>query len=107
VARLFRLALEEGAAGARYHAVAEESISLLAIAESIGRRLKVPVGSRTQDEAAKHFGWLAPFVVADNPVSSKLTQERLGWAPANSGLLEDLNRPIVAARESLDGNSHQ
>ena len=39
---LYRLALEKGAAGARYHAVEEEGIALKAIAEAIGRGLKVP-----------------------------------------------------------------
>jgi nucleoside-diphosphate-sugar epimerase len=98
-ARLFRLAMENGAAGARYHAIAEESIPLRVIAESIGRQLNVPVVSKTRDEAARHFGWLAPFVSADNPVSSELTQERLGWKPVNRGLLEDLIRPIAAGRK--------
>lgn len=43
---------------------------------------------------AKHFGWLAPFVTADNPVSRKLTQEQLGWPPTHSILFQDLGIPI-------------
>jgi nucleoside-diphosphate-sugar epimerase len=94
-AHLFRLALETGSAGARYHAAAEDGIPVREIAEIIGRRLKVPVVSKSSKDAAKHFGWLAPFVAADNPVSSQLTQERLGWHPAQAGLLSDLGEAEV------------
>ncbi|MGC1594582.1 MAG: SDR family oxidoreductase, partial [Candidatus Acidiferrales bacterium] len=54
-ARLYRLALEKGVAGARYHAVAEEGVPLRDIAEAIGRRLNVPVVSKSPEEAAAHF----------------------------------------------------
>jgi nucleoside-diphosphate-sugar epimerase len=54
-AHLFRLALEKGAAGARYHAAAEEGLPVREIAEVIGQRLKVPVVSKSPAEAAKHF----------------------------------------------------
>lgn len=76
-AHLFRLALEKGEAGARYHAVAEEGVPILDIANVIGRRLKVQVAAKSPKEVARHFGWLAPFLSADNPVSSALTQELL------------------------------
>ncbi len=89
-ARLFRLALENGPAGGTYHGVAEEGIPFREIAGVIGRRLNVPVVSKTAAEGAKQFGFLAPFVPMDNPTSSKLTQERLGWKPMQAGLLEDL-----------------
>jgi nucleoside-diphosphate-sugar epimerase len=42
-ASLYRLALEKGSAGARYHAVGEEGVPLREIAEAIGRGLKLPV----------------------------------------------------------------
>jgi nucleoside-diphosphate-sugar epimerase len=92
VARLFRLALESGPAGGTYHGVAEEGIPFGEIAQLIGRRLNVPVVSKTPAEAGKQFSFLSGFVAADNPVSSKLTQERLGWRPAGPGLLTDLER---------------
>jgi nucleoside-diphosphate-sugar epimerase len=92
-ARLFRLALEKGSAGAKYHAVAEEGIPFLEISELIGRRLGLPVVAKTPEEAAKLFSWLAPFVTADNPASSASTQERLGWEPTNASLLDDLDQP--------------
>ncbi|HEY1946822.1 MAG TPA: SDR family oxidoreductase [Bryobacteraceae bacterium] len=92
VARLYRLALEKGDAGARYHAVDEEGVPLREIAEVIGRGLKVPVVAMSREEAAQHFGFLGFFVGADCPASSAQTQERLGWRPtAQPGLIEDLN----------------
>lgn len=92
-ARLYRLALEKGSAGARFHAVAEEGVPLREIAEAIGRRLNVPVVSKSPEEAAEHFGWLGFFVGGDAPASSAQTQERLGWRPTQTGLISDLDRP--------------
>ena len=91
-ARLYTLALEKGVAGARYHAVAEEGLPVRKIAEVIGRRLNVPVVAKSPEEAAGHFGWFAPFVSADAPASSALTQERLGWRPAQPDLISDLEQ---------------
>ena len=91
-ARLFRLALENGPAGGTYHGVAEEGIPFRDIAGVIGRRLNVPVISKSLVEAAKQFSFLAPFIPMDNPTSSKLTQERLGWKPTQPGLLADLDQ---------------
>jgi len=90
-AHLYRLALEKGSARARYNAVAEEGIPLREIAEVVGRGLKVPVVSKSAEEAGEHFGWLAHFVGADVPASSALTQQRLGWRPKGPGLIADLN----------------
>ena len=90
VARLYRLALEKGVAGARYNAVAEDGVPLREIAEAIGRGLKVPVVSKSPEEAGEHFGWLGMFVGFDMPASSALTRERLGWRPTGPGLMADL-----------------
>lgn len=91
-ARLYRLALEKGTAGGRYHAIAEEGVSLREIAEAIGRGLKVPVVAKSAEEAAEHFGWLGLFVGMDFPASSALTQERLGWRlTGQPGMISDLN----------------
>jgi nucleoside-diphosphate-sugar epimerase len=92
-ARLYRLALEKGDTGVRYHAVAEEGVPLREIAEAIGRGLKVPVVAKSPEEAAEHFGFLGFFAGADGPASSALTQERLGWRLTQQpGLIADLNR---------------
>ena len=91
-AHLYRLALEKGSAGARYNAVAEEGVPLREIAQAIGRGMKVPVVSKSAEEAAEHFGWLGMFVGADIPASSSLTQQRLGWRPTGPKLIDDLNQ---------------
>ena len=54
-ARVYRMALEKNAAGARYHAVAEEGVPLQTIAEAIGRRLTIPVVSMSPEDAGAHF----------------------------------------------------
>ena len=91
VAPVYRLALEQGLPGARYHAVAEEGVPVRAIAEAIGHGLQVPIVSLSADEMADHFGWLAFAVAMDAPASSALTQQRLGWSPSEQpGLIDDL-----------------
>ncbi len=92
-AHLFRLALEKGSAGARYHAVADEGVPVRDIAEVIGRRLNVPVVAKSPAEAADHFGFLGFVLSIDGPASSAQTQERLGWRPMQPGLIPDLDRP--------------
>jgi nucleoside-diphosphate-sugar epimerase len=92
VARLYRLALEKRRPGARYHAVDEEGIAVRDIAEVVGRGLKVPVVAMSPEEAAGHFGWLAPFAGMDMPASSAQTRERLGWRPTGPGLIADLEQ---------------
>jgi nucleoside-diphosphate-sugar epimerase len=90
-AHLYRLVLEKGIAGATYHGVADEGIPTREIAEAIGRGLNVPVVSKSPEEAAGHFGWIARFFGIDGPASSALTQERLGWRAVHPGLIADLN----------------
>jgi nucleoside-diphosphate-sugar epimerase len=90
VARVYRLALEKGSAGATYHAVAEEGVCIKDIAEVIGKQLNVPIVSKTTEEAQEHFGWLALTVGEDNPSSSTKTQELLGWSPEYPSLISDL-----------------
>jgi nucleoside-diphosphate-sugar epimerase len=92
-AHLFRLVLERGAAGARYHGVAEEGVPFRDIAGVIGRRLNVPVVSKNPGEAGGHFGWFAHFAALDNPASSQRTRELLGWRPGQPRLIPDLDRP--------------
>jgi nucleoside-diphosphate-sugar epimerase len=89
-ARVYRLALERRASGARYHAVAEVGVPLREIATVIGRRLGVPVVSMTAEEASDQFGWFAGIVGMDLAASSDRTRALLGWEPREVGLMEDL-----------------
>jgi nucleoside-diphosphate-sugar epimerase len=91
VARLYRLAFEKAEKGAIYHAVDEEGVSMKAIAEALGRGLKVPVISIKPEEAEAHFGWLGVFAVHDMPSSSALTRKKLNWNPTGPGMIADLD----------------
>ena len=97
-ARVYRLALECGAAGGHVHAVAEEGVPFKAIAEVIGRRLNIPVVSKSPEEAAEHFGWFAMFAGIDAPTSSARTRAKLDWKPEQPGLIADIDHPAYFAR---------
>jgi nucleoside-diphosphate-sugar epimerase len=95
--KVYRLALEKATPGARYHAVAEEGVSMREVAEALGRGLKVPVKSLPPEQAVDFFGWLAIFASLDMAASSELTRELLGWNPTGPGLLEDLDQMDYSA----------
>jgi nucleoside-diphosphate-sugar epimerase len=90
-AHLYRLVIEKGSARANYHAIADEGVPVRDIAEIIGRRLNLPVVSKSREEAASHFGWLAHFLAIDGPASSAQTQRQLGWRPVQPSLTSDLD----------------
>lgn len=92
-ARVYRLALERGAQGEAYHAIAEEGVTFKAIAEAIGRQLGLPARSVTPGEADGHFGGLAMFVAGNGPASNAWTREVLGWRPREVGIIADIERP--------------
>jgi|SRR5579883_1482848 len=92
-ARVFRLAVERAAPGATYHAAAEEGVAFRQIAEVIARRLEVPLAALSAEEAAAHFGWLAPFASRDLAASSERTRSILGWEPQQPRLLADIDHP--------------
>jgi nucleoside-diphosphate-sugar epimerase len=89
-ARVYRLALERGAEGGPYHAIAEEGIPFKDIAAAIARGLNVPLVSKAPEEAAEHFGWFTMFAGMNVPTSSARTRELLGWEPKEPGLIADM-----------------
>ena len=89
-ARVYRLALEQGGAAGRYHAVAEEGVAFKEIARMIGAHLGLPAVSKTAEAAKAHFGWFAPFAGMDLPTSSAQTRKELGWQPVEPELLADM-----------------
>jgi nucleoside-diphosphate-sugar epimerase len=91
-ATLFRLGIETAPSGARLHAAAEEAISSRRIAEAIGMKLGVPVQSIPPARVMEHFGWIGAFFSMDKPASSAKTQELVGWAPTQIGLIQDLEQ---------------
>jgi nucleoside-diphosphate-sugar epimerase len=97
-ARVYRLALERGVDGGHFHAVAEEGIPFKEIAEVIGRRLNIPVVSKSPEEAAEHFGWVAMFAGIDAPTSSARTRAKLEWKPVEPGLIADLDHAAYFAQ---------
>jgi len=85
-ASLFRLALESAPAGTAWHAVDDEGDAVRDIAEVIGRRLGVPVESVPEES----FGPLGQIFATDQPSSSVITRQLLGWTPTHPKLLADL-----------------
>ena len=90
-AELYRLALEKAPAGSRLHGASDEGVPFRQIATAIGRNLDIPVRSISSDEAYDYFGFLRSFAQMDNPTSSAITRELLGWTPTRPGLIADLD----------------
>ena len=91
VGHLYRLALEGGPAGTRWHAAGDEGIPVREIAQSIGDHLGVPTASIPADRLEAHFGFLAMVITLDNPTSTRATRRILGWQPTHPGLLADFD----------------
>jgi nucleoside-diphosphate-sugar epimerase len=90
--QVYRLVLEKGSAGSRYHAVADDGVLFREVAGVIGRHLNVPAVTMSSEQASNHFGWFVHFAALDNPASSERTRDLLGWQPKQAGLISDLDR---------------
>lgn len=97
-ARVYCLALERGARGEAYHAVAEAGVPFRQIAEAIGRQLGIPAKSLTPEEAEAHFGPLATWVANNGPASSAWTAKTLEWTPRQVGIVADIEHPDYSDR---------
>ena len=95
-ARIYRLAIERGAEGGPFHAVADQGIPFKQIAEAIGRRLDLPVKPILPDDVAEHFGMFAMFVGGNGPASNLQTRKRLQWEPQELGLIADIEQNYSA-----------
>ncbi len=94
VARLYRLALENG--------VGRRDLPC----RRRGRRADAPGDRRDRPRVGRaggldqegrgrrdYYGPLAMFAGLDMPASSALTQQRLGWTPTGIGLIADIGQP--------------
>ncbi|KAG9398070.1 hypothetical protein AC1031_014990 [Aphanomyces cochlioides] len=87
---LFRFVVETATESGRAHATGEDGIPFRDIAQAIGKRLNVPVVSKTAAEARDHFGFLSQFVDKDKFRPSQWTRAKYGWQPIQPGLLQDI-----------------
>ena len=93
-AKIYRLAVEQGATERVFHAIADEAVPFKEIAQVIGRRLDVPVEPREPE----HFGWFAMRVGADMSASSARTRKVLNWQPNGPSLIADIDRADYFSR---------
>ncbi len=87
-AHLFRLAVEQASAGSVLHAVGDEGVPVRDIAAVIGHHLNL----RSATVPAEDFGFLGAIIAVDQPASSALTRELVGWQPTHLGLIADLEQ---------------
>jgi nucleoside-diphosphate-sugar epimerase len=89
-ARMVRLGLESAPAGTILHAVGEEGVAFLEIAEALAVRLGIQAESVAAEQIADEIPFVGRFMAADVPAPSAITRELLGWEPNGPTLLEDI-----------------
>lgn len=98
LAVLYRLALEQGHAGADYHGVAEPGVPVGDIARAVARRFGVPdvIDVRPIAELVAERGDWAQGYAFDQVMTGTLARDRLGWRPRHDSLLRGLGRDTPA-----------
>jgi aryl-alcohol dehydrogenase-like predicted oxidoreductase/nucleoside-diphosphate-sugar epimerase len=106
-AHLYRLALEQATAGARYHGVADEGIEFRDIATAIGRGLDLPVVSVSVGEAARATKEQKPMPLNTTFPFAGRSVHRLGYGamqlagPGVFGPPKDRRAAIAVLREAV------
>ncbi len=72
-------------------------VARVAVRWTIGRRLGLPVASVAAEDAARHFGYLSGFIGLDNPTTSRITRDLLGWTPIRPVSSRPSNPPQTAS----------
>ncbi|MCU1481522.1 MAG: hypothetical protein JWQ19_2308 [Subtercola sp.] len=85
-AHLFFLAVEKAPAGSVLHAVGEEGVPMLSVADVIAQKTGLPAAPVDPEQ----LGVFGALLGGDQPASSAATRELVGWAPTGPTLLEDL-----------------
>ena len=83
------MAVEQAPAGSALNAVGDEGVPVRDIAETIGRHLNLPAGSLPVEE---YEGIFVLLLTRDQPASSAITQDLLGWKATHPGLIEDIEQ---------------
>lgn len=90
---MYRLAIEKPLSrGQVLHPFDDELVSVKSIAETIGKKLGVPVKSVEPEEIQKSLGFIGWAMGTDNPVSKEDTVKLTGWKTTQIGLLEDIEK---------------
>jgi nucleoside-diphosphate-sugar epimerase len=84
--RLFFLALEKAPAGAVLNAVGEEGVPMRDVAEVIAAKTGLAAAAVDPEQ----LGVFGALLGGDQPASSTVTRELMGWQPVGPTLLEDL-----------------
>jgi len=86
---LYRLAAEKGFSGSAYHA-ASENLETKRIAEAIGKKLDVPMGSIESSKAHEKLGMFGALFAKNACASTEKTKKDLGWVPKEVDLIQDI-----------------
>lgn len=104
LAEVYRLAIERGAAGALYHAVAGE-LNNRSLAQAVAADLGVKARSIDFAEGIRRWGKFETLVgmATCSRSRSPRTRRELGWTPRHLDLLTDIGHPAYRAMAGKDG----